>query len=470
MSRQWRGHEKIDTLSQRILRKIGAGLAMAVALLAVSPTRAQSPDPCWTPVELPTEALVELVPLGKELIPELNFQSATETNLQSLDRKTLTSADVGETVRLAVSAGQTTVRRGPLLMVHNGVAYVIPGPLDVPLVAQAGTRLRLSIPIEAGKLPADVPATAIVDSQEPLRAKLATSVRLSPATPDRETAWLDAGALPITRGGRMLSVDLYAPTKSAAELKVERFQACFGDISPSIVVVTSARDGVATLSVPVPNQVFSGYAFWNNVSLKVLGTTDGMLSTPVEIRIGNPYVAAVISVLIATIILFLLTHLTERWSGTKPAAAWSLQRLFVGQDGEPSLSLLQMYMWTGLVVTGMLYVFLMSGDLLNISEQVLVLLGLAGLSSVSSRFVGAHTVGTTPGTGHGFWGMFLVGGKPDLLRLQLFIFTLAIWVYVAIRVFYEHSFPELDANVLLLMGISNGLYVGAKWAAGGTVT
>ena len=265
----------------------------------------------------------------------------------------------------------------------------------------------------------------------------------------------------------MLSVDLYAPTKSAAELKAEPFQACFGDGSPAIVVVTSARDGVATLSVPVPDQVFSGYAHWNNISFRVLGTTDGMLSAPVEIRIGNPYAAAAISVGIATTILFLLAYYTEKWSETKPPTNWSLPRLFVGQDGEPSLSLFQMYIWTGLVVAGMIYVFSMSGDLLNVSEQVLVLLGLAGLSSISSRFVGADTAGTTPGTGHGFWGMFLVGGKPDLLRLQLFIFTLAIWVYVAVRVFYEQSFPELDANVLLLMGISNGVYVGAKWAAGG---
>lgn len=63
--------------------------------------------------------------------------------------------------------------------------------------------------------------------------------------------------------------------------------------------------------------------------------------------------------------------------------------------------------------------------------------------------------------------MFLVGGKPDLLRLQMFIFTLAIWFYVAARVFYEQAFPVLDANVLLLMGVSNGVYVGAKWAASG---
>ena len=131
MSRWWRGHERIEALPNRILQ-IGAGLAIAAALLVVSPTHAQSPDPCWMPVELPADALVELVPLGKQSTPELNFQSSTETGLQSLDRKPLTTADVDETVRLAVSAGAITIEKGPLLMVRNGVAYVVPVPIMCP--------------------------------------------------------------------------------------------------------------------------------------------------------------------------------------------------------------------------------------------------------------------------------------------------------------------------------------------------
>jgi hypothetical protein len=118
----------------------------------------------------------------------------------------------------------------------------------------------------------------------------------------------------------------------------------------------------------------------------------------------------------------------------------------------------------------MFYVFFMSGDLLNISQQVLVLVGLAGVGSISARWISTGTSGTAPATSIGFWGMFVVDGKPDLLRLQLFLFTLTIWIYVAARVFYEQKFPELDPNVLLLMGISNGVYVGGKWAVTGDPT
>jgi hypothetical protein len=83
----------------------------------------------------------------------------------------------------------------------------------------------------------------------------------------------------------MLGVDLYAPTRSAAELKAEPFQACFGDGGPAMLVVASARDGIATLSVPVPDQVFSDIATWDNVSLRVLGTTNGILSAP-DLSVG----------------------------------------------------------------------------------------------------------------------------------------------------------------------------------------
>lgn len=188
---------------------------------------------------------------------------------------------------------------------------------------------------------------------------------------------------------------------------------------------------------------------------------------PAYVYIGNPYIAFFVSIVLALGILYLLAWLAEHRTETKPAQAWTLSRLFVGVDGKPSLSLFQIYLWTGLVVAGMVYVFCMSGNLLNISPQVLTLLGLAGLSTVSARLVSTTAATPPPDTKPGFWGMFVVNGKPDLLRLQMFLFTLVIWAYVAARLYYEQAFPQLEANVLMLMGISNGVYIGAKWVGTG---
>jgi len=147
-----------------------------------------------------------------------------------------------------------------------------------------------------------------------------------------------------------------------------------------------------------------------------------------------------------------------------------LLRFMTGNSGQQSLSLFQMFIWTVLVLVGMVYVFFMSGDLLNISQQVLVLVGLAGSGSIGARWIaGSNAVGKKKRP-LGFWGMFVVNGVPDLLRLQLFLFTTTIWLYVAARVFYEQRFPELDTNVLLLMGISNSIYLGTKWETGGSVS
>jgi hypothetical protein len=205
-----------------------------------------------------------------------------------------------------------------------------------------------------------------------------------------------------------------------------------------------------------------------------MGPRLGVLSEPASVYIGNPLLAFIVAVLAVGLLVWLLAYwlrdkLNKPGDQGSEGSRWEWLIGFIrGLDGEPSLSLFQIGIWTLLVLVGMVYVFLMSGDLLDISEQVLVLLvllGLAGLGSLSARFASAGA--GAPPTATGFWGMFVVGGKPDLLRLQLFLFTVAIWVYVAARVFYEQEFAELDTEVLLLMGISNGVYVGAKWVAAG---
>jgi len=61
------------------------------------------------------------------------------------------------------------------------------------------------------------------------------------------------------------------------------------------------------------------------------------------------------------------------------------------------------------------------------------------------------------------WRQLLeTGGRFDLLKLQLLVFTLLIVLYVIYRVAREGAFPALDENFLLLMGVSNGVYLGSK--------
>ena len=47
----------------------------------------------------------------------------------------------------------------------------------------------------------------------------------------------------------------------------------------------------------------------------------------------------------------------------------------------------------------------------------------------------------------------------------MFLFTILIAGFVAVRIAIDEAFPPLETSLLLLMGISNGIYVGSKAVA-----
>ena len=142
--------------------------------------------------------------------------------------------------------------------------------------------------------------------------------------------------------------------------------------------------------------------------------------------------------------------------------------LFLGEDGQPSLSLFQILLWTIMTIWALLFVFFSTGYLLAMTQEVMVLLGFAGAGSLAARWVsisrpksslGTEKVVDTPR----FWALLENNNNTlDLFKLQLFLFTLIIALYVAFRVVQQSAFPAISPEFLLLMGVSNGLYVGSK--------
>jgi hypothetical protein len=143
-----------------------------------------------------------------------------------------------------------------------------------------------------------------------------------------------------------------------------------------------------------------------------------------------------------------------------------LMGLFLGEDGQPSLSLFQILLWTVVTVWALLFVFFSTGNLLAMTQQVMVLLGFAGAGSLAARWVASGRP-TAPRKGADggeakFWALLENDRGFDLFKLQLFLFTLLIAAYVVFRVVRQSAFPIIDTEFLLLMGVSNGLYVGSK--------
>jgi hypothetical protein len=131
------------------------------------------------------------------------------------------------------------------------------------------------------------------------------------------------------------------------------------------------------------------------------------------------------------------------------------------------VSMFQIYIWTWLVIVGLTYVVTITGELFAITPQVLSLLGIAGVGSLAARFVAAPSDrGSNKGTNPKFSDILRTNGEFDLYRLQMFLFTVYTAGFVAIRVAFDQAFPVLDTNLLLLLGISNGIYVGSKASLG----
>lgn len=196
---------------------------------------------------------------------------------------------------------------------------------------------------------------------------------------------------------------------------------------------------------------------------------------------GIKFVGRLRAGIFATILTASLLAPLMRFRGRRVAKSSSDSRwfagLFLNEDGDPSLSLLQILIWTTITIWGFFYVFIVAGNLLAMTPEMMSLLGIAGVGTVISRWITtANAVTNEPigkpsqrmdgdQAGNDFWRMLSTSGHFDLLKLQLFAFTVVIALYVAWRIADAAAFPVLDTNTLLLLGVSQGVYVTGKMAA-----
>jgi flagellar biosynthesis GTPase FlhF len=69
---------------------------------------------------------------------------------------------------------------------------------------------------------------------------------------------------------------------------------------------------------------------------------------------------------------------------------------------------------------------------------------------------------------HPLWSDLIMeeveGRELDVTRVQMLFFTLVTAVFVAMKVMTSYEIPDIPEGFLILMGISNSVYVGAKFA------
>ena len=143
-------------------------------------------------------------------------------------------------------------------------------------------------------------------------------------------------------------------------------------------------------------------------------------------------------------------------------------RFVSGKYGGASLSLAQIMLWSILVFSASFYVLVVSGRLLDFTPEVLTLLAIAGGSSIiakitaSAREEKGREILAKDSRVPSWLDLFKTEGRPDLYKVQMALFTTLAAVFVTGKIYGTLEFPQLPSGLLTLIGISNGVYLGAK--------
>jgi len=330
-------------------------------------------------------------------------------------------------------------------------------------------------------------------------------------------------------------------------------QACFGWLRPNgsvasferdavIHVVKSSDPAVVQLQVTVPelsdengdlNSRLSGddnasqsqgLGLVPVAALRLTGGARGNVDFAAAVPIGVTNISFSLFMSVATILLALVTFgvWAKKFSITSPLV---ILRLVAGKDGYASLSQFQVLVWTVVIALSAVYVMMLSGNLIDLSDGALILLGVSGASALGSKLQSnkaadqaaasqvtaaasaakaaslqasanalpastpdeakakadvaaqAAAAAATPvriapiqlGVREPRWVDLVKapdgGGVIDISRVQMLLFTLIAASFVALQVLTTYVIPDIPSSFLWLMGISNGVYITNKVAS-----
>lgn len=136
--------------------------------------------------------------------------------------------------------------------------------------------------------------------------------------------------------------------------------------------------------------------------------------------------------------------------------------------GPYSLALTQMAFWFFLVITAFVLIWMIIGDTDTITQGVLVLIGISAGTALGATAIDSSKRKTTPeparGEGSkGFLNDILSDGTGvSFHRFQIVVWTIVLGFIFSRRVLNHLAMPEFGTNLLTLMGISSGTYLGLK--------
>lgn len=196
-------------------------------------------------------------------------------------------------------------------------------------------------------------------------------------------------------------------------------------------------------------------------------------------------------------VLMGLAGLAVFWFAVALATHFHALRIVVGEDGIPSTSKFQFFMWTAVIVFSYIALFClrpkMGGyvPLEPIPTNLLIAMGISAATAVGAKAIAVQggppapattTVVATAATPGGnqavvvtasadkLGGLLLEDdGSPDLAKIQLMVWT---FIAIAIYLFFVfqnltqgiRAIPDIDRTLMILMGLGHSAYLGQKIA------
>jgi hypothetical protein len=368
-----------------------------------------------------------------------------------------------------------------------------PAPTAGPATSCADFNARLvDLVLARFALPADATTPA---AEQPTAAQLA-KISLLPAHFDvlLSSPWLSIGrhATVSFKGKSITSstnpggfcVKAFINNDPDHELPIEKIYLATdtdGE-SPAIDVQFRVRALAGTLAVSKVTYTFVGYF----IDAPVADGAPVVFST--DVWVTARWLSVVLAVLFVALAYAGLAWITYRpgTSATPRGAKWigfvlNPIRITAGAFGDPSLSQVQVVLFT-LIVAGLLFQqFVRTGTLSAISMQLLYLLGISAVTSGTAKFTATLKSNPSDTTSQylmakGWYDwpleplsqraslgeLLRTDGRLDVYKFQMAIFTVVVAVYVIFAGQTDLADVKISETMLYLIGISQGVYVGGK--------
>jgi len=136
-------------------------------------------------------------------------------------------------------------------------------------------------------------------------------------------------------------------------------------------------------------------------------------------------------------------------------------------DKKPySLSRTQLAFWMILIIFSFVFIWALTGSLPTVTGTILTLLGISIATTTGAKIIDFSQAGfdrfqNLPSRGF-FLDLLSDEKGVNIHRFQLVVWTILLGFFFVRNVVINLDMPQFDDNLLILMGISNGTYVGLK--------